>query len=127
MNAKEPIALSDEVKEYDKIFEKIAEKRVGTTLDNFTKVNNPFLQTNSTQKNNDTNTTEIKESQENLLEVILANKAKISGKWYSLNESLGAYKLTKIKSNSVILENGIETKELFIRNLNATNIQIYSK
>jgi len=125
INAKENLSLGSEVKEYDKIFERIAEKRSGADMIMIDKLDNPFIIQNIDQNKADNN--ETTESFVYILEATFDQKAKINGSWYKKNEMVGSFKLVKITRNSVILQNEIEKKELVIRTKDESNIKIYSK
>lgn len=125
INAKESLSLGIEVKEYDKIFERIAERRVGADVMMIDKLENPFISITSNQHNSDGN--ETVQPIVYTLEATFDQKAKISGTWYKRNETVGSYKLTKITHNSVILQNEIEKKELVIRTKDESNVKIFSK
>lgn len=125
IDAKEALSLGSEVKEYDKIFERIAERRVGADVIMLDKLENPFISITTDQQNHDGN--ETMQPIVYILEATFDQKAKISGTWYKRNETIGSYKLTKITHNSVILQNEIEKKELVIRTKDESNVKIFSK
>ncbi|AHJ12753.1 hypothetical protein [Sulfurospirillum multivorans] len=125
INAKESLSLGSEVKEYDKIFERIAERRVGADVMMIDKLENPFISITADQQNSDGN--ETAQPIVYTLEATFDQKAKISGTWYKRNETIGSYKLAKITHNSVILQNEIEKKELVIRTKDESNVKIFSK
>ncbi|AOO65238.1 hypothetical protein [Sulfurospirillum halorespirans] len=125
INAKEALSLGSEVKEYDKIFERIAERRVGADVIMLDKLENPFISITTDQQKSDGN--ETAQLMVYTLEATFDQKAKISGTWYKRNETVGAYKLAKITHNSVILQNEIEKKELVIRTKDESNVNIFSK
>ena len=124
-NAKENLSLGGEVKEYDKIFERIAEKRSGADMIMIDKLENPFVIHNIDQNKADNN--ETTESSVYILEATFDQKAKINGIWYKKNEMVGSFKLVKITRNRVILQNEIEKKELEIRTKDESNVKIFSK
>lgn len=115
-----------DMSEYDKLFSEISSKRVGISQNEIKKVKDPFILEIARQKLDGNVTTEKAEPTYDL-HAIFGNKAKINDKWYAINEELGYYKLTKIKKASVLLTSASDTKELFIRKYNASNIQFSSK
>ncbi len=124
-HAKEHLSLGSEVKEYDKIFERIAERRSGADMIMIDKLVNPFISINT-----ELNTTDGNETAQPLvyiLEATFDQKAKINGYWYKKNETVGSFKLVKITRDSVILQNEIEKKELVIRTKDDSNVKIFSK
>lgn len=123
--AKEGISLEQEVKEYDQIFSKIANKRVGVDVKNINEISNPFVVQSSEQNSSDVNIP-VQEP-EYSLEAIVDRKVKINGKWYWINETIESFKITKITPKSVILTNEIEQKELFIKTKDRSNVEIFSK
>ena len=122
--AKDNLSLGNEVKAYDQIFEKIAEKRTGVSANSIDKTTNPFvtLQGDSTSDSNGTS-----QQTSYVLEATFDQKAKINGKWFQKNDSLDTYKLTLVSHNRVVLENEIEKKELYIRTKNDSNFKISYK
>lgn len=124
IDAKDNLSLGNEVKEYDRIFEKIAEKRVGIEVEKIDKIDNPFIVTGSgnDSDSNDSNTQPIY-----FLEATFDQKAKINGLWYTIKDQINTLKLVKINRNSVILQNETEKKEIFIRTKDESNIKIFSK
>lgn len=124
MVSQENLSLGNEVKAYDKIFEKIAEKRVGADIVMIDKLGNPFVQ-NSNTEGTDVNGTV--QTPTYTLDATFDNKAKINGQWFSKNDAIGPYKLTKITHNSAILQNESEKKELLIRTKDESNIKIFAK
>ena len=124
LSAKESLSLGNEVKAYDKIFDRIAEQRVGADVNMINKLENPFIHADLEHNDNDANATI--QPTVYTLEATLNQKAKINGNWYKKNDSVGAYKLVKILHNSVTLQNEIEKKELEIRTKDE-NVKIFSK
>ncbi|WP_263832837.1 hypothetical protein [Sulfurospirillum oryzae] len=124
-SAKSGLSLGSEVQEYDKIFEKIAERRSGADVTMIDKLENPFINSNTELINSDSNATS--EITVYILEATFDQKAKINGNWYAKNDSVGSYKLVKITRDSVILQNEIEKKELALRTKNESNIKIFTK
>ena len=125
IHAKEDLSLGGEVKEYDKIFERIAERRSGADMIMIDKLENPFISINT-----DHNTTDGNESIQPsvyVLEATFDQKAKINGQWYRKNETVVSFKLIKVMRNSVMLQNEIEKKELVIRTKDESNVKIFSK
>jgi len=123
--AQEQLSLGNEVKSYDKIFEKIAERRSGADVVMIDKLNNPFIVIYSDGNNSDANASAQVISY--ILEATFDQKAKINGTWYKRLDTVGAYKLTNIRHDSVILRNEIEKKELLIRTKDESNVKIFSK
>lgn len=124
--AKEASPLGgDDMKAYDKIFEKIAEKRLGVDASLIDKIENPFIfGQNLGNLEGEGNT-----SQEVVftLEATFDQKAKINGSWYKKNDDVGGFKLTNVSHNRVVLQNEIDKKELFIRTKDDSNFKISYK
>ena len=125
VEAQDKLPVNNEVKEYDKIFEKIAERRSGADTIMINKLENPFIILTSEQNESDSNVTV--QAPTYVLEATFDQKAKINGNWYKKNDFVGSYMLIKITRNSVILQNDIEKKELVIRTKDDSNIKIFSK
>lgn len=124
IDAKENLSLGNEVKEYDRIFEKIAEKRVGIEILKIEKLDNPFIVIGS---GNDADSNDSNAHPIYVLEATFDQKAKINGSWYTIKDQINTWKLVKINRNSVILQNETEKKEIFIRTKDESNIKIFSK
>lgn len=125
ISAKDNLSLGNEVKEYDRIFEKIAEKRVGVDGLTIDKLSNPFIISTNELDISDANTSTGESTY--LLEATINQKAKINGTWYNIQDTINTWKITKISRNSVILQNETEKKEIFIRTKDESNIKIFSK
>lgn len=115
-----------EIKEYDTLFEQIGEKRVGVSNSEINIIKNPFIMTDVKKIIKDGNMTKIK-TVKYVLNAIFNKKAKINDKWYKLGSEMGDFKLTKVGSESVIINNGHSKKELFIRKSNVGKIKFSSK
>lgn len=122
LNAKEDLSLGNEVKAYDQIFEKIAEKRLGVDAIDIERTENPFIIQYESINNIDGNQSEA--ALILVLEATFDQKAKINGIWYKKNERVTSYTLTKIERNRVILRNESEKKELYIRTKDDVNVKI---
>ena len=125
VNAQDPLPVGSEVKDYDKIFDKIAERRTGADIIIIDKLENPFIIINTEQNENDINSST--QTPLYILEATFDQKAKISGNWYKKNDLVGSYTLIKITRDTVILQNEIEKKELAIRTKDDGNIKIFTK
>ena len=125
IHAKEDLSLGGEVKEYDKIFERIAERRSGADIIMIDKLENPFI--SITTDHNTVDGNESIQPSVYILEATFDQKAKINGQWYRKNEIVGSFKLVKVMRNSVMLQNEIEKKELVIRTKDESNVKIFSK
>ena len=123
--AKEVISLNNNLKEYDKLFEKITERRLGADVSMMNELKNPFIVIMETSQDGDVNQTAVEPLY--TLEATLNQKAKINGIWYKKNDAIGLFKVTNISRNRVILQNEIEKKELVIRTKDENNIKIFSK
>lgn len=125
LNAKESLSLGNEVKAYDQIFGKIAEKRLGVEAKEIERIENPFVIQYEGMNSSDGNQSEAR--QVLVLEATLEQKAKINGIWYKKNERVNSYTLTNIDHNRVILRNESEKKELYIRTKDDSNFKISFK
>ncbi|MDD3342515.1 MAG: hypothetical protein PHR87_02950 [Sulfurospirillaceae bacterium] len=121
--AKNILSMGNEVKEYDTIFEKIAEKRIGIQSSSIDAISNPFILNNSATIADDNNTPNTSYQ----LEATINQHAKINGNWYKIHQRVGEFKLVKVNPDSIILHNEAERKEIFIRTKDASNIKIFSK
>jgi len=124
LEAKDALSLGNDIKAYDQIFEKIAERRVGVSLLDIEKMDNPFV----IQRGDSSADGNASNAQPTLiLEATFDEKAKINGVWYKKNEIIGNNTLIKVYSNRVILQNETEKKELYIRTKDDSNFKISYK
>ncbi len=125
IEAKSNLTLNDEVKTYDTIFEKIAEKRIGANIALLDTLGNPFVSLSSDLNVPEHNASSKVETF--TLEATFESRAKINGVWYGKNDDVEAYKLVKITRNSALLQNDNDKKELFIRTKDESNVKIFAK
>ncbi len=119
--------FKNKMKEYDKLFSQIGEKRIGVSNTKINMLKNPFLMTYKKVVIKDGNSTKEIKKPKYILTVTFNKKAKINGKWYKLNSKLDNFKLINIRSNSVIIQNEHSKKELFIRKNDVSKIKFSSK
>ena len=119
-------AYKESVKEYDRFFQEIGEKRVGVDESIINSIKNPFIMKKVEVVVKDNNSTVVKKDIYNL-SAIFDKKAKINGKWYKIGDEIGDFKLKMIKTRSVVIANEHYKKELFIRKSNVSKIKFSSK
>jgi len=108
------------VKEYQKMFEKISQQRVGLDEKEILSVKQPFI-TIKKKTNKDGINSAVKSKKKSfVLEAIFNNKAMINGSWYKLYQNIGDSKVVKITSSYVLIKTPSGTKKLTIRNNNAS-------
>jgi hypothetical protein len=112
--------------EYDNLFSQISAKRLGVNSEKISRTKNPFVIVHQNVTSKDGNTTKPQQITYTLY-AIFEKRAKINKHWYKINDTIGYYKLKKIKQNSVLLLSTSEKKELFLRKDNEKNIQFSSK
>ncbi len=119
--------FKDKMLEYDKLFLQISQKRTGIANEEIDRVQNPFIMSYTKEViKGESKTVPIKKVNYSL-SVILNKKAKINGKWYKLDSVIGDFKLSKIKSSSVVLKNKNFKKEILIKGSNIGKINFSSK
>lgn len=124
-SAQATLSLGNEVKAYDQIFDKIAEKRVGADLSRIDRTENPFIMLDSDDENIQDKGNEQKELHKAfILEALLEQRAKINGIWYKKNDTIGRFTLIEIQHNRVVLRNDVETKELYIKVKDDSNFKL---
>ncbi len=112
---------------YDKFFTQIGKKRIGVPDSKIDKVKTPFILTDKRLVIKDGNKTVKVKKPMYILNATFNNKAKVNGQWHKINSEIGDFKLTNIRSNSVIIKNEHSKKELFIRNSDVSKIKFSSK
>jgi len=109
------------IKEYQEMFQKISQKRIGLSDSEIVKVKPPFIKV--VKKKGIKSANKVQKIEPLVLEAILGNRVMINGKWYKLYQSVGSLKIISILEDSVYLK-GLGTKQkLTIRTKNA-NITI---
>lgn len=112
------------MQKYDKIFDKVSETRIGISQKELNQTRNPFVVTSrSVEQRRATGRRRVYLR----LDAIFDNRAKINGRWIKLYKKIGVYKLVKIKKSSVLLKSSNNTREIFIRKNNGSQIKFSSK
>ena len=118
--------LQEEMDSYDKIFEKIEEKRSGLSDIELSSIKNPFKQ-EPIKTITDQNLSIAPQASKGLsLKAILLNKANIDSKWYAVGDIFDGYKIANITRNSVFLVKDDEKQELILKN-GSKNVEIKIK
>ncbi|WP_178139882.1 hypothetical protein [uncultured Campylobacter sp.] len=118
--------LQEEMDSYDKIFEKIEEKRSGLSDIELSSIKNPFKQ-EPIKTTTDQNSSIAPQASKGLsLKAILLNRANIDSKWYAVGDIVDGYKIANITKNSVFLVKGDEKQELILKN-GSKNVEIKIK
>ena len=118
--------LQEEMDSYDKILEKIKEKRSGLSDIELSSIKNPFKQ-EPIKTVTDQNLSIAPQASKGLsLKAILLNKANIDSKWYAVGDIVDGYKIANITKNSVFLVKGDEKQELILKN-GSKNVEIKIK
>ncbi|MDD3323887.1 MAG: hypothetical protein PHN38_02015 [Sulfurospirillaceae bacterium] len=123
----EDLSIGNEIKQYDKIFYKISERREGVEESKIDSIVNPFIVVLPPK---DGNTTDINASASKpayVLSAIVNNKAKINNEWYKAKDKIGPYKVTRISRDTVLLRDKDDKLELSIRTKDDKNIKITYK
>ena len=104
------------IKEYQEMFQKISQKRVGLSDSEIAQVKTPFIK--MAKKKGIKSANKVQKKETLVLEAILGNRVMINGKWYKLYQNVGNLKIISISENSVYLK-GFGTKQkLTIRTKN---------
>jgi hypothetical protein len=97
--------MSSLVSEYEKMFTKIGQKRVGIDNREINRLNSPFI---TVEKIEDTNTTKTERF---VLQALINKRAKINGRWYGVGEISDSVEIISIRNNEVVLkENNTKTR-----------------
>jgi len=106
------------IKEYQEMFQKISQKRVGLDDSELSLVKPPFVK--MVKKGG---AKSAKKKQVFFLEAIFGDRVMINGKWYKLYQNIDNYKIVSIKGDSVFLKGNEIKLKLTLRKKNA-NITI---
>ena len=110
------------IREYQEMFQKISQKRVGLQDSQIAKVKPPFLKIVKKKKGTKSASRDANKKVQLVLEAILGNRVMINGNWYSLHQSVGSYKIVSIKDDTVCLKGDTTKLKLKIRKKNANII-----
>lgn len=113
------------VAEYQEMFEKIGQQRVGLEKSEIEKVRPPFLKIVKKKKEDENKLPEkiVKKLPPLILEAILGSSARINGIWYNLNQKIRDAKIVSISGSTVVIRSVTYKKKLTLRSGNA-NISI---
>lgn len=109
-------------KEYNDLINNITQPRAGLSEDQMNSVLDPFSMESqqSIRSNNETDIDSIVYK----LSAVLADRAKINGRWYKLGDDIDAYKVDKISFSSVRLINQTEEINLKLTSKENKNVSI---
>ncbi len=110
------------IREYQEMFQKISQKRVGLDDIEIAKVKPPFLKIVKKKKGQKGVTKGKKAAVNLVLEAIFGKKVMINGSWYSLYQKVAGMKIVSIKGDSVWLQGETTKQKLTIRKKNANII-----
>lgn len=113
-----------QIKVFDELFDSINKKRYGLEDRAIAKLKNPFILKKRLDKQDDGKIKNVKNEGSYKLNAILSNRALINNTWVKLHQFIKEYKLVKIKSNSVILDNGSYIKKLYLEGGKSAKISI---
>ncbi len=99
------------IAEYKNMFNKIGEKRIGVEDREIDALKAPFVQVEK-KKTASKGAVEQKSEPPFVLQAILNNSAKISGKWYPLHGEVNGMKIVSVRNNYVWLKNDEYRKKL---------------
>ncbi len=113
------------IKEYQEMFQKIAQKRIGIDEDSIMSVKPPFVTVLKKKKKKDIlkNDKKVFSKPTLVLEAIFNNKVMISGKWYKLYQKIGENRIVAIRNDYVIIKSPTKKLKLSLRTKNE-NIKI---
>jgi len=106
------------VAEYKNMFSRIGERRIGVDPRKIDSVKSPFEKVKKKEPKIVDGKVVIPEP-EFILQAIVNKRAKISGKWYKVNDTVGDLKVVSIKNSVVWLRNSEFKKRLIMRKENA--------
>jgi hypothetical protein len=109
------------IDKYRELFTKIEKKRVGIDHNDIIKTNSPFVISGGESKSVVKKVNGLNQLLN--LEAILGSSAKISGRWYKVNQKVGDKKIISIGKNVVTFKSGRIVEKLVLGGRNA-NISI---
>jgi hypothetical protein len=106
------------VVEYKNMFSKIGEKRVGVDPKKIDSVKSPFEKAVK-KRSKIVDGKVVEQKPQFVLQAVVNKRAKISGKWYRVNDKVGDLSVVSIKNSTVWLKNSEYKKRLIMRKENA--------
>jgi len=111
------------IKDYQMMFKRIGEQRVGAAVKKIEAVRPPFVRLKPEEKakvivKKDGTKIAVKVKAGYILQAVMNNRAKISGKWYKVGDKVDEYTLATVQSGSVFLQNNEFKKRLTLRKEN---------
>ena len=111
------------IKDYQMMFKRIGEQRIGAAVKKIEAVRPPFVRLKPEEKakvivKKDGTKIAVKAKAEFDLQAIMNNRAKISGKWYKVGDKVDEYTLATVQTGSVFLQNNEFKKRLTLRKKN---------
>ncbi len=108
------------IAEYKDMFSRISQKRVGVDESLIDRLDSPFLKVEKKEvvKIEDSSSDKKGFVEPFALQAIFGNRAKISGKWYKLNDNVNGMKVVSINGTHVWLKNSEFRKKLTIGSKN---------
>ncbi len=110
------------VSEYKDMFSRIGQKRVGVDPRVIDSIRTPFIEVKKAKAKVEqkvVNGESVSVMPTYFLQAIVNKKAKISGKWYGINDEVAGLKLVSIRNGVVWLKNSDYKKRLTMRKENA--------
>ena len=111
------------IKDYQMMFQRIGEPRIGAEMTKIESVRPPFIRLEPKKKakavvKKDGAKVAVKAKTGLILQAIMNNRAKISGKWYKVGDKVDEYTLATVYSGGVFLQNNDLQKRLTLRKKN---------
>ncbi len=110
------------VKDYEMMFKRIGQKRVGVNDKEIDSLKPPFVRLKKEIKQEKIiikkDGTKVAVRASDVLQAIVNDHVKVSGKWYKLHDNIHGYTLVKISANAIDLKNENGKKRLSLRNKN---------
>ena len=110
------------VSDYQKMFRKIGEKRIGIDNRKIDALATPFVKSEKAKKKTkvvEGKVVVVAPKPDFVLQAIINKKVKINGSWYALGDTVGDLKVASIKNSTVWLKNRDFKKRLTMRKENA--------
>ena len=110
------------VENYQMMFDRIGQKRVGAEVTEIESVKSPFVRLKRKQEEQQVivkkDGTKVAIKPAYMLQAIVNDHVRISGKWYKLHDKVNEYTLNSIEVNAVVLKNDQIKKRLMLRKKN---------
>ncbi|WP_353662489.1 hypothetical protein [Hydrogenimonas sp. SS33] len=114
------------INDIDKLVNDIKQERIGLTKQDIAKAKDPFIYLGGKYSRVLAGKSK-KRHYRFTLTAIINDRVKLNRKWYSLNQTIHGYKISKVGKNYALLTRGNEKVRVYMRHKKSKNIKLFVK